>query len=229
MMINSKLDENVFDALFGQAVIDNFNEQFDLITNDTDIEPQFSFSNEHEKRMKILFTKENRKEKIRKTIKWSKRVAAIFIIAISLLFGSLMLVSEVRAVVIGTVVEWFDQFTRFTSTAPEAEKTNLEPTYIPDGFREDTRQNEKLITVIIYINDDGVDIYFENSLVSGQLSVNNEGYDYEIKQFDSIEYHIFTSSERNDNIIVWESDGERYLLASSITIDELLKMALSVG
>jgi len=227
-MINSKLDENVFDALFGQAVIDNFNEQFDLITNDTDIEPQFSFSNEHEKRMKILLTKENRKEKIRKTIKWSKRVAAIFIIAISLLFGSLMLVSEVRAVVIGTVVEWFDQFTRFSSTAPEAEKTNLEPTYIPDGFREDIRQSEKNITVILYINDnDGVDIYFESSIITAQLSVDNEGYDYEIKQIDSIDYHIFTSSEK-ENIIVCETSIERYLLISSIPIDELLKMALSI-
>ena len=230
-MINSKLDESVFDALFGQAVIDNFNEQLDLLTDDTDIEPQPIFSSEHEKRMMLLFAKENRKERIRKTIKWSKRVAAVILIGISVLFGSLMLVPEARAVIVGTVVEWFDQFTRFTSTAPESEKTNLEPTYIPDGFREDYRNSNEFTTIILFINDvDGVDIFFEASIIAAQLSVNNIGKEYEIKQIDGIDYHLLKAVDSDaESIIVWETDGQRYLVGSLIPIEELLKMALSIG
>jgi len=229
-MTNSKLDESIFDALFGQAVIDNFNEQLDLLADNTDIVPQLTFSHEHEKRMMLLFAKENRKERLRKTVKWSKRVAAILILTISLLFGSLMFVPEVRAVVIGTVVEWFDQFTRFTSTAPEAEKTNLEPTYIPNGFWEDYRDGNDFTTIILFINNEDISIFFELSKAIAQLSVSNEGYDYEIIKLDSIEYHIFTSLiEKNESFIVWESDGQRYQVASLISVDELLKMALSVG
>ena len=229
-MINSKLDESVFDALFGQAVIDNFNEQLDLLTHDVDLEPQLIFSSEHEKRMRLLFIKENRKDKLRKTVKWSKRVAAILILAISLLFGSLMFVPEVRAVVIGTVVEWFDQFARFTSTSTGSTNSSINPKYIPDGFTEEYRHNDDMGTTILFINIKGVEIFYEARSVDTQLSVDNEGHEYEIENFNGIEYHVLRVVETGkENKIIWESDGQIYLLSSKIPIEELFKMALSVG
>jgi len=228
-MINSKLDESVFDALFGQAVIDNFNEQLDLLTHDADIEPQLIFSTEHEKRMKLLFAKENRKDKLRKTVKWSKRVAAIFILAISLLFGSLMFVPEVRAVVIGTVVEWFDQFARFTSNSVETSSSSLEPTQIPEGFSEEFRNANDFSTVIFYSNVNADVIVFESHSVISQLSVDNEGHEYYKEYHNGVEYHIVKAIEDGkDNKIIWEYDGRRYLLFSEISIPELLLIAFSV-
>jgi len=140
-----------------------------------------------------------------------------------------MLVPEVRAVVTGTVIEWFDQFVRFYSNASVVEKVNLEPTYIPDGFKEDYRDGGKTITIIIYTNHDDVSILFESQLIDAQLSIDNEGYEYELKQIDSIDYHIFTAIDNGKaNMIVWEENGQRYKISSVISTDKILMMALSV-
>jgi len=229
-MISSQVNNNVYEALFRQAVIDNFNQQLDSFTLDDYPEEQYTYSPEHEKRMNALFTKEEREDKLRAAVKWSRRAAAVILIAISVLFGSLILVPEVRAAVIRTVIEWYDQFARFPSAPTDIEKTNLEPAYIPDGFWEDFRDGNELTDIIFYTNGDGIDIIFHSSLTSAQTSVNNEGYDYEVRQINGIDYHVFTGVEiGKGNFIVWEADGQRYSIGSLISIDELQKMALSVG
>jgi len=226
---NSKTSESVFESLFRQAVIDNFDEQLDSITQKFESSEPSAFSLEHEKRMMLLFAKENRKDKLHKTIKWSKRIAAIIILTISLLFGSLMFVTEVRAAVIGIVVEWFDQFTRFTSNAPVTEKKNHEPTFIPNGFWESLHDSNDFITVILYENNEGLSILFDTHLASAQLSVDSEDHIYETKEINNIFYHILTTSAKGKaNKIIWEIDGQRYLLASELSIEELFEMAFSV-
>jgi len=180
--------------------------------------------------MDALFAKEERKENLRNVIKWSKKIAAALIITISILFGSLMFVSEVRAVVIDTVIEWYDQFVRFTSRESDAEKTNFEPSYIPDGFREETRDGDDMTTFILYTNNKGILIYFESGLVSDQLSIDIEEYDHEVMQLESAVYHIFTTDTKGKmNSISWEQSGQRYHLSSEISVVELLKIAISVG
>ena len=153
-MTNSRANDNVFDALFKQAVIDNFEEQLDSLSQDAEPSMQYTFSTEHEKRMSMLFAKEKRKEVLRTTVKWGRRVAAIFLIAVTVLFGSLMLVPEARAVIVGTIIEWFDQYTRFTSTIPTTDESSLEPTYIPDGFFEVFRDDEIAIKSIVWRNSE---------------------------------------------------------------------------
>ena len=228
-MISSEVNDIVFEALFSQAVIDNFNEELDSYALGTESNEQYKYSSQHENRMRALFLREKRKENIRTAARYSKRIAAVIILTLSILFGSLMFVPEVRAVVFETVVEWFAQFVRFPSNATDEEKTNLEPTFIPDGFWEDHRDSGESITIILYTSHDGVSILFESQLVDAQLSVDNEGYEYELKQFEAIDYHIFTAIDnRKESTIVWEANGQRYQISSVISTDEILMMALSV-
>ena len=229
-MTSSNVTDNIFDALFKQAIIDNFNDELDSYVPDSESIKQYMFTPEHERRIRALFAKEERKESLRNVMIWSKKIAAVLIIAISILFGSLMLVPEVRAVINETVIEWFDQFVRFSSNATDEEKTNLEPSYIPDGFEEDYRDGNEYITIIIYTNQDGVRIFFESQTVDAQLSVDNEGYEYEIKQFGTIDYHIFTAVVNDkENSIIWERSGQRYHLSSVVSVDQLLEIAFSIG
>ena len=228
-MTNNELSNIVFNTLISKAVVDNFNDELDSYILGAESATEHKYSSQHENRMRALFLKEERKESLRKVARWSKRVAVVIILTLSILFGSLMLVPEVRAVVTGTVIEWFDQFVRFYSNASVVEKVNLEPTYIPDGFKEDYRDGGKTITIIIYTNHDDVSILFESQLIDAQLSIDNEGYEYELKQIDSIDYHIFTAIDNGKaNMIVWEENGQRYKISSVISTDKILTMALSV-
>lgn len=226
-MTDRQVSDSVFEALFRQAVIDNLYDELDSLPSDEELAKQYTFSQRHEERMKKLFARERRNERLRATLKVGKRAAAAIIIAISILFGALMSVPEVRATVVQTVVEWFDEFVRFTSSAPRAASESLEPTWIPDGFREEFRDEMVMSTVILYQNDDGKIILFDSSLASGLLEVDNEYAIYEIIIVDGVEYHILIAIEIDgENSIIWELDGWRYFLRSTIPVEYLQKMAL---
>ena len=230
-MSNRQASEGIFDALFGQAVIDNFYEELDSLPLDEELAEQYTFSQEHEIRMKKLFAREDRKERLRDAVKWSRRIAAAIAIVVTLLFVSLMTVPQVRAVVFQTLTEWYEKFVRFTSNAPEAEKTNLEPGYIPEGFVEFEREEIPMITIIEYASSDtGETIKFISSRASGSTSADNEGMVYTVIEVDDIEYHIFTSEDAiSEHIIIWDKANQRYTLTSTILVEELLKMANSVN
>ncbi|MDR2599286.1 MAG: DUF4367 domain-containing protein [Oscillospiraceae bacterium] len=228
-MTKDQVIDSVFDAFFKQAVIDNFFEEFNLITEDDEISSQCIFSDEHNNRMISLFVKEKRKNSFNIAIRWGKHIAAAVFISISILFGSLMLVPEVRAIVIDTVVEWFDQFARFNSNSSEIAKSFNEPTFIPEGFREEFRDGNDMITIILYADNNDVVIFFETHLTSTQLSIDNEDHYYKTIQVDGIDFHILTAIKNyKENKIIWEKSGQRYILSSEISVDELLKMAFSV-
>ena len=230
MLSDSVTRDSVFEALFRQAVIDNFYEELDSLPPDVELAKQFAFSPEHELRMKKLFAREERLERLHTTAKWSRRLVATIAIVVTLLFGSLMLVPQVRATVVQTLIEWYERFTMFTSNAPEAEKTNLEPQYIPIGFVEIVRDELELMTTILYLNeDDGSVISFSSTRMSGSTAVDNEMVDYIVSVVNGNEYHCFVSTEAGGEVtIVWEKNNQRYIITSTISIDELMKMAVSV-
>jgi len=61
-----------------------------------------------------------------------------------------------------------------------------------------------------------------------RLSVDNEYAIYEIHIIDGIEYHTLTATRSDgENSIIWELDGWRYLLRSTISVEYLRNMALS--
>ena len=229
-MSGSQINEGVFEALFRQAVIDNFNEELDSLPSDEELAEQYTFSHNHEIQMKKLFAREEWRERFHITVKWTRRVAAAIMIAVTLLFGSMMFVPQVRAIVLQTLTEWYEKFVRFTSNAPEAEKTNLEPGYIPEGFVEIAREEIPMITIIEYANTDtGEMIKFISSRGSGSTSADNEGMVYTVTEVDGIEFHLLTSEDVVfEHTILWDKDNQRYTLTSTHPVEELLKMAISV-
>ena len=229
-MSNSRVHEGIFEALFGQAVIDNFYEELNSLPPDEELAKQYTFSQAHEMRMKKLFAKDDRRDMLQNAAKWSRRFAAAIAIVVTLLFVSLMTVPKVRAVVVQTLTEWYEQFVRFTSNVPESEKKNLEPEYIPDGFVEIIREETHMLVTIIYmdVNEDQI-ITFLSARASASTSVDNEDKDYTILEISGIDYHLFTSLDSSgENSIVWEMSGQRYSIMSTISVEALKKMAISV-
>ena len=230
-MSSSLINEGVFEALFRQAVIDNFNEELDSLPTGEALAKLFTFSPAHELRMKKLFERDERREKIRAVVMWSRRVAVVIIAAATILLGAMMLSPQVRAAVAQTLTEWYENFARFTSNAPEAEKTSLEPVYIPEGFIVAARDDIPMITTIVYLNeDDGAVVTFQSFRAQGAVAVDNEDIDYRVAQIDGVEYHIFVSTDGiNENAVVWDVGGQRYRISSTIAVDELIIMAISTA
>ena len=222
------IDDSVFEALFRQAVIDNFNEELDSLPPDEELARLYTLSAEHEARMQRLFAREVRRDRAKAAVKWSKRAVAVFVIAVTIVFGALMSVPQVRAAVVETITEWYEQFVRFTSNAPDAEKTNLEPGYIPEGFSEIVRDEGEMMTIIIYENDE-MSIIFQSTRASDSISVDNENSNYERLLFKGFEYHVFDSTAYGgESAVVWDINGQRYTISAAISIRELLDIAWSI-
>ena len=221
--------DNVFEALFGQAVIENFYNELDSLPPREELAKQYTPSEAHAARMKGLFAREALKDRIHSALIWSKRVAVAALVAVSILFGSLMLVPEVHATVTKTIIEWYDRFVRFTSNAPEAEKKAFEPAYIPVGFWEKVRDEMEMVAIILYVNMDGAIILFESGRASDLLAADSEERTHEITQINGIDYHKFAAIDgETENAIIWDANGQRYSITSTISPDLLLKMAISV-
>ena len=230
-MISKQISDSVFEALFRQAVIDNFDEELDSLPSDAEMAKLYTFSERHEKRMRKLFVHEERKEKVRTALKIGRRIAAAVIIAVSILFGIMMFNPDVRATVTQTIVEWFYEFVRFTSRAPAVDAGSaLEPTWIPDGFIEELRDETDMGVILIYLSESGIIVSFMSSVASGLMSVDNEYAIYEVLVIDSTEYHTLTATEPSgENSIIWDLYGWRYILRSTLSVQYLQKIALSLG
>lgn len=230
-MSNITSNDSIFDALFRQAVIDNFNEELDSVPSDEEIDRLFPFSPEHEARMKKLFANERRKGKILTAVRWLRQGAAVAVITFSVIFGLLMAASPpVRAAVVDTVIGWYQEFVRFTSpNSVEESITSKEPAYIPYGFIIQSHDNMDSTDIYNYVNSEGETIVFVSTPANDTISVNNEDVGYEVIEAGDIDYHIFASpAEHGENSITFDANGTRFTITSSIAPEQLLKIAESV-
>lgn len=221
---------HLFDALFRQAVIDNYEEELSVIPTEKELSALYAFSDAHIARMKRLFSQAERHEMLRSAAKWVKRCAAVFIVVTVVLFGALMMVPEVRAAVKSVIIEWYDQFTKFTSGQdPTKESQEWEPSYVPEGFAEDERYGDFGRLTIWYLDSRGNSIVFTYFDQSDSVSVDNENRDfYEVESAGTIYYVFESETQDKGNSVIWDKEGYRFTIEGQSPESELLNIAKSV-
>ncbi len=229
-----KIDDSVFEALFRQAIIDEYNEEIDSIPPKEELIKIITFSAKFELKMKKLFAREKRRGYLKKALTYSKRVAAVFVITTTLIFGILLFSPEVRAAVKNTVVEWYDKFTSFIFQG-EASDTNKkmewQPEYLPTGYYENFVEKLGKSTNIEYADPQGNIVYLsyrpeENDT---NISVDNENHEIESGTINGQEaYIVKATSEEFENGVIWSMEGYTLNLWSKLSVDELIKIAQSI-
>ncbi|GHU89773.1 hypothetical protein FACS1894202_08530 [Clostridia bacterium] len=135
--------DDLMEVVFKQAVVVRFNRELDEILSDPTV-AEVSFSVAHKHRMLRLFAANRRKMVRQTTFLWTRRIVAVFAILVVIFSAVLMTVPAVRAVVTATVIEWYDKFTGFVGgQSMETSQSKTEPTYLPEGFTENTRISDK--------------------------------------------------------------------------------------
>ena len=228
-MSTYKINDSVFDALFRQAVIESVEREVQALPAEDEI-TDIVLSERHERRMEKLFSVSLRKSRIAAVVKFSRKAAVVFLIVTTLLFGALMTSQDVRATVVRTVVEWFEQFTLFTSEQVDEPAAFMVPSYFPDGFVEIDRTETEHSKSLLLVNDCGDMIFFYAQSVAGVLAVDHEQREYELMTANGFNFHIFEAWEYGYfNTIVWEYSGIRYTINTPIPLETALKIVLSVG
>lgn len=231
--MNNQANDTIFEALFRQAVIDDFNDEINFIPSNEQLTKLYSFSPEFEIKMKKLFIKNSRKDFAKTVLLYSKRVASILIIVLGLLFSTLLFNTEVRAAVGKVLVEWYEKFTSFTFEDNKVIDDKKEWTlgYLPEGYEQENYEILGRITSIEYRNNQGENIRFtyvpEGSVTN--ISVDNENH--EISNYVILGNEAFSITaldDKFDNGVIWNMDGHTFDLWGKVSIDELIKIAESI-
>lgn len=228
------MNKDQVEALFRQAVIDDFNEEIDFFPTNEQLAKIYSFSTDFEIRMKKLLTKDRRRSSFKNAMLYSRKVASILIIVLGLLFGTLLFNTEVRAAVGKVLVEWYDKFTSFTFRDDEiiVEKKEWTLEYLPEGYVQKNYEVLGNVTSMEFINNQGDKIRFsyrpENSITN--ISVDNENHEINSHVIlDNKAFSITAVDERFDNGVIWNMDCYTFSLWGKISISELNKIAESIS
>ena len=229
-MNTDQVNDSVFEALFCQAVIDNYIEEINAIPSNEELSKIYTFSPKFELRMKKLFAREERRERFIIIAKYAKRVAAVFVIGIMVLFGTLLFNPEVRAAVQKVIIQWYEQFTSFTFTnglSSDADTNMLYTGYLPDVFKKHETGDLNTMTYVIFLNSVDDEIRIKYSQADNiNLSVDNENHLVEEYTVNGRQAFAVTAiSDKFENGVIFDSHGFVIEIWSSLSIDELMKMA----
>jgi hypothetical protein len=235
--VNSKkADDSIFEALFRQAVIDDYIEEIDSIPSNDELAEKYPLTPQFDMRMKKLFLRVRRKEIFRKIVKYTQRAAMVFLLVSTLLFGLLLINPEVRAVVGNVIVEWFENFTSITFSGTEpnaenAEEKNIRPSYLPDGYAMTSSVDLLNVMLIIYSDESGNEISF--TFRSGDNATNiSIGNTHHIIENTTIHgtgaFLAIATHEDSANGVIFVFENSVIDIWGRVHIDELIRMAESV-
>lgn len=171
-------------------------------------------------------------------IAFGRRAAAA---VIALVMGAAILFAaspDVRAAVKGWFREVFGTTVlyRFTDNAEITELPDYEPFYIPEGFEEVDRLEERNIIFVLYINPETEDvIQFECHLLTDgmniQINYDNNLYHEKVKIYNlSGDYYAADETSQTNTLVWFDETGQVvFILNSNLEKDVILHIAEGVA
>ncbi|MCL2051542.1 MAG: DUF4367 domain-containing protein [Lachnospiraceae bacterium] len=231
-MSNDKINNAIFEAFFRQAIKDDYREEIDSIPNNVELSQKYILSPAFELRMKRLFEQEKQKKTLFERNNFFRQAAIILIAIATLLFGTLLINSEARAAIKNVIIEWYDKFTSFSfvTTSSQTSHANLYPSYLPEGFFEESAEIYDNFTFIIYMNGDNERIIFVNSTGSSiNIYIDNEHHLFEDHIINGHTAYLAKSTDPDFDNAVIVTTGEYVIeVWSPLSLDVIIKVAESV-
>jgi hypothetical protein len=233
-MNSGQTKDAVFEALFRQAVIDDYLDEIAAIPAGAELSRAYPFAAAFELRMKRLFTQERCRETIVFAARFARQAAVVFAVLATALFGALLTNSEVRATVKALILEKHKFYTSFVFSGDTAESSvlkDLYPAYVPDGYHEtgDTTTYGDLVRMV-FAHENGDYISFVYYL-SGSAQAYAESEHHRIEE-GLINGHtaviVEAMDSRSCNGVVYFDDGHVIDIYGWLPIEELIRMAESV-
>jgi len=221
----------VFEAMLKEAVKSNFQAKMKAMPNEEQLLKEYPPSCEHIRKMKSLFKWEHRRNVTRSILSFAKAAVLVLCAAVTVLFAALIISPQVRAAVRDTVVQFFESFTRIEfNTYARADKkaTDFSLGYVPDGYAR-MSVTEYGDAVLVTYGDSENNMLLFNISPPDTHTVDSENADYHVETYSGITYYIYEAAEETEySNIAWSQDGYVFSLMGIVSVDELMKTALSL-
>lgn len=189
------------------------------------------FSNRFNKKMRNLLKYERRTPAMRRVTHRMKVAAAMFLVTLTLTFGTVMSVEAYRIRFFEFVTQVWEELTSIvTHSDDNADHDTLvlaSPSYIPKGYTILEQTSNEYKYSIIYIDESGAEIYYLQKL-SSQSEFIFDTEDVQPKEINiggSVGYLIINKGVTQ---LYWYDNYNTYTLISSLEENEIIKMAESI-
>ena len=236
MSKNKKLlDEQTFREIAQKAS----DKMLEDIPSEEELSKQYTFSDNFEKKMKLLLNQEESK-KIAKPmthrVRW-RRVALIAAIVIVLSACASMSVHAVRSAVFDFFVSVYESFSTVSYqknndfdqdvSIPGTIEQTYSPTFLPPGYAKMEEEKLDIRNTVYYSNDEGFEITYTQETIVGKSNwIDTEDGEYETMSVNGFE--AFYSYENEISQIVWTDNNYIYGIIGPIDKEQTLKMANSL-
>ena len=206
----------------------NFEKACELSLNDwlatiPEVVPEAEYTDKHEKWLKKLF------DKMRNNHYHVFTTKTIKVMLVAAVLCALLLTAFVIPSSREYIIDNFDIFSRYKITENNNNSVNGKITvgYIPDGFELSDKQISSKNITYNYINSNGITITFIKSSSGNEVDFDTEMGIAESVKIGEQTYTYFLDSNNFCNL-VWNKNDYVYQLHSSVSKDELLKIAETV-
>ena len=190
--VNSKM----FDLLLTEAFLRYEEKLNGEIPSDTELSVRYPLP-EKEKRSVVKYQKKVAKEKKYGRpmyVVFLRRAVAIVLIAVSVLFGSLLMNEKVRAAVSNAIVQIFEKYVKLIpwNTEEKSDSMNIYDydvlSHIPDGYETVKAREIQTMREFGFVNEEGYDLYVCVRYDEGfEISIDNDNSIIEMIEIDGNE------------------------------------------
>lgn len=189
------------------------------------------FSRRFNRKMASLLKYERRTPTMRMVVRQTKTAAAVFVIILSMAFGTVMSVEAYRIRFFEIVTTVWEELTSIVIGSEENAGHDtlvpLEPSYVPTDYGVLETSINQFEQNIFYHNKSGNEIFFSQNLTTqGEFIIDTESTTYEKIELPSMDVYYVVN--KGVTQLYWQDAFYTYTLISTIEKDELLAMAQSV-
>ena len=204
------------------------NEILNLIPDEHEIEHKFSWK--FKRKMKIIIKEQARTPETKALIMQIKKIAAIFIITISIVFSGIMSVEAYRIRFFNMIKEVWSELTSIVFWSDNSTNVyDLEPVsplYIPNGYEILEQSKNEYKNVIIYSDRDRNEIvYTQQAITQSEHIFDSEDTQTEVINMNNIQVNILT---KNSVTQVYWTDEKSIFFISGKDKNEIIKMVESI-
>ena len=231
--MDRRINDSVFDGMLIAALNEYVSTSAEALPSDEEIEKMYPLSKGGERKYKKIA--KARSHTLPLPFVYFRRVAAVFLIVISLAFAILLISPGVRAAIADTVVEWYEKYIKFNFGNSSDTNENilnyneLNIGYIPEGFELESSSEDSSTREYIYTADNGgyivVAIYSSDTT---SVSVDIEDVAYEEMTINNNKA-FFTQDESDGlGVLVVGNSSYTILITSYLEKSEIIKIAENI-
>ena len=204
------------------------NEILNLIPDEHEIEHKFSWK--FKRKMKIIIKQQARTPETKALIMQIKKIAAIFIITISIVFSGIMSVEAYRIRFFNMIKEVWSELTSIVFWSDSS--TNIydfvpvSPLYIPNGYEILEQWQNEYENVIIYSDKNTNEIvYNQRAVTQSEYIFDSEGTEIKVINMNNIQVNVLT---KNDITQVYWTDEKSVFFISGKDENDIIRMVESI-